>query len=456
MLKKIRNFLIILFFVFSLNSAFANDEADANKKKAKEENQKFLKIFQKSQIHKSNINKKDGSNKNKLKKVAAKNLKKSHKKFNNGNEAKIVSTGLKVTNFNSDLALMDLEIDMKMLQSKFGENLSRIFMKINPILNEIYAEMMSGVDIPLDILSYIPEEVGLGDVDNSNFGSIYLEKLQGFFSSICKGDIYEAEKTLSENAILKIIVDELLFDAYIVKNDVVNAERIFLSVHFDEDDSFERLEYIEILVLAYLRNNDFASAEKLANSINDEFDRDMILAKIVKYYSWINDTENALGIIENMNSYYNKEDALVNVIDSYARQNKIQEIQKLLISSDYYGLNQRVSFILNIYQNNLDKAYEIFQSANFSDFFIEDCIKNIVEIFLSNNRIDEARVLVDRFCDEEMIDDICFDKEDLYLDFVYAYLRNKDIYKAKEVRDQILDPISKWYASKLISIFING
>lgn len=346
-----------------------------------------------------------------------------------------------------DTAFTDMEVENKIMSSDFGSKMYQHLQNIFDNVKDMYLDTMSDLDCDVNLtldhfLPYSDNEVDLlGGFED--FEKIFLMQ-----NAISRNDNKSAENIVADMKSLwvKNMALEGLFEAYLIKNQILDAQRIYSMMDFDLDDEDDEDDFSEItdkLIIGYLRNNEFKKAENLALSISDEFYRDYDLKLIVKYYSRIGDIENAMRIIEMISQDYNRREAKLFIVDYYAREKKIQDFQKFVFSSDDEEFKSGANFILNIYQNNFDVALKNMP------YDYESALYNIAEILVSLNRIEEAEFLINYFGDD-------WDIEDMQLFFVNAYLKNGNSDEAKRVRDEMEDPIEKIIASKLIIVYIKG
>lgn len=429
MLSKFKNVFVafvVLCFSFTALSAAQN------------ESPKTLKLFSKMKSKKAN-----------KKKVVKKNCSCSQNKdfspIKKNDEPRIfneeIFNGTVVENLDYDVNLSEDQMFCEAIFSAFGNSCFFSNQKILEGLKEIFGDCGP---IDQEFMFGISQNFG-----SKNFDDFLLDlnKLNSFLSFIYQDNIVAAEEILNdiENENLKNFGLGLFFNLFLDKKDPQNAERIFSLMTFsndssefdDEDDSFD---FIEALIISYMQNKDFESAERLANlEQNEEWDRNQALLHIVKYYTRINDLENAKRIIDEISQKYEKDEATIYILDCYARQKKFQEFKNIVFSSNDIEFKKRAVFILAIYQNNLDEAIQNKPS------YYESIIENFIEILCSSNHIKEAEDIINIFGDE-------YDKDNYKLFMINAYLKNGKIEDAKRLKDEISNDelIEKWLVSKLI------
>ncbi len=353
-------------------------------------------------------------------------------------------------NLEYDMDLVDLEIYSKLVNSKFGYNLSLQNQKLLNALKEIYFSNNS------DETALFTEGC---DIKNIMDTFSDLEKLNSIISLLYLGDITTAEITANNigSIDLKNIGLEIIFNNYIQKKDLQNAQRIVSLMIFekeeeedDDDYDYEKADYLQTLILAYLQNKDFGSAEKITQTLPDNEKNDAFV-HIVKYYTKVNDTKNANRILDKISDSFDKDRAKIYLLDLYARQKNIVEFQKLAISSDKSELLQSSKFILAIYENNLQEVIQN-QPYDYRPCDFDLIINNFVELLCSSNQIKQAEQLINTFSDDGI------EKEDYSMFLINAYLKNGNFEEAKRIRndmenDMEYDLLDKWLASKLISIY---
>lgn len=348
-----------------------------------------------------------------------------------------IPKNLKATNLDSNLFLLNSEIGWEFQTSSFAYNIYKIYVEMynkdtENFREKINSEINAGLDINLDSQEFMNIRL-CTSVNNTDFYNLI------FFDDF--KNIEKVEKIAVENGCLEEQMAFILL-SYIKNNDFDNAKRLLLSYGISFNDSFY---YLMDLTLSYLKKGDYISAEELVYSLNDKDLKNLALSQIIKSYASINDTANALKIVNKLEiELYEKN--ILYIIDSYARQNKIEEINNLISSNHLQSLKNQVDFILNIYQNNFEEAKKI---AIENDIDVTPIIRNMIEILLSNNLIDEAKYLLDTFYDNDFLE------FDINQCIIYLYLKNNEIEKAKKIRDEVPELSWKWYISKLISFYSN-
>ncbi len=364
----------------------------------------------------------------------------------------------KVTqNSEYDMDLSDLEISFKIFNSKFGYSLFLQNQKLIEALKEMYSICFSDLDINetnlFDLQNFFDLANLFGstslfdlkkDYGNINVMDIFpdLEKINSINSFLFLGDIATAQITANniDNKFLKNIGLEIIFNNYIQRREPQYAQRIFSMMVFEKDD-MSRFDYLHTLIIAYLKNKDIGSAEKIAQSFDNELEKNNAYIYIIKYYTKQNDVRNCVKVFSNISEGPIKEKARIYLYDYFVRKNAIVKFQRCGFSSNSSEFLKATKFILAIYENNLQEAIQN-QPINY-EFIIE----NFIELLCSSNQIKQAEQLISTFFDESR-------KEDYKLYIINSYLKNGNFEEAKKVRNEIQeDLLDKWLASKLISIY---
>ncbi|NGX52327.1 MAG: hypothetical protein KR126chlam5_00624 [Candidatus Anoxychlamydiales bacterium] len=443
MFLKLRNvFFVLIAMFFCMNLAHGDIK---NTKKNKNHLFKFQSVSKKKNLK----DKKLSSRLHRQGQPPSREFKMAWKNSNN----KILPIEMPVeilrSPFDCDIAFSDMEVENRIMSSSFGNKMYQHLQIIFDNVKDMYLDVISDLDCDVNLaLDYI---LPYFDVD-INFVECFedLEKMFLMHDSISRNDTELTESIVlnMKSTWIKNMALEGIFEKFLIKNQILDATRIYSMMDYDLDDEDDLSIFSEVtdqLIIALLRNNEFRKAEELVLNLNvpEEFYRDYDLKLIVKYYSRIGDVQNAKRVIEMMDSSYIKTDAKLYIVDFFAREKKIADFQKYVLASDDEDFKLRANFILNIYQNNFEEALKNIPC----DY--EESLFNIAEIFVSSNRIPEAEYLINCFGDD-------WDMEDLEVFFVNAYLKNGNADEAKRVRDEIEDPINKIMASKLITAYLKG
>ncbi|NGX34328.1 MAG: hypothetical protein K1060chlam1_00680 [Candidatus Anoxychlamydiales bacterium] len=434
MFLKLKNvFFVLITMLFCMNVAHADSE---NTKRNKNHLFKFQKVSKK----KKSKNKELFSQTNRKFKTSLKN---SNNKILPIEEAIEISQ----VSLDCDSTFSDLEIESSILRSNYGfkmmQNLKNLFENIKNIYLDTVSDLDCDVNVCLDdFFPYLDTEVNISEVFE-DFEKIFL-----MHDYINREDMLSAENIAADikTAFIRNMTLEGIFNAYLINNQIQNAKRIYSMMDFDLDDEDGLDELSEItdkLIIALMRNGDLQEAEKIAFNMPDEDYREYDLKLIVKHLSRRGDIDNAKRIIEKISQDYNKKAAQLYIVEYFAREKKIVDFQKFVISSDDEEFKKSANFILNIYQNDFDLA-----ETNMP-YDYEAILENIAEVLVSSNRIKEAEYLINYFGDE-------YDREEFELFFVNAYLKSGQIDEAKRVRNEIEDPFDKIIASRLIAAFTRG
>ncbi len=426
MFTKLRNvFFVLVTTLFCINLAYANVD---NTKKRK------MHIFKFQRAKNNKI--KDKKSYPKDNKKFSVNEKKFKAALKNSNFEVLPydDEGLKDSpSLDCDIDLTYMEIQNKVLISDFGFKMLNHLKTILFDLKNMYSDFVSGLDCDIK-LNYADSDVLtiLQDVET-------LLTISPDFANDLESIMNDVKSIYVKNTLL-----DILFYQYLVKNQLQEAERIYsLMLDIEEDPEDEMYEYMQGLIKAYMRNNDFQSAERLALSLQNEYDKEQALCLLVKYYSRKADIANAKRILDMINEFCSlKREAKLYIVDYFVRTKRIQDFQKFVFESNEEEFKEAANFILNIYQNNLDEARK--NELKLSEYFLCDSIlDNIIEILISLNKISEAENLINYFWDE-------YNMENYQLCLINSYLKNANVDAAKRVRDKIEDDFDKIIASRLI------
>lgn len=429
MLKKCKNLFMICIgvcFSFTILNAKENDIT------------KTLNFYSKLKFKQKNEHEK----KKKYHNLKVKNFNSIKKSENFSSNKFEMPKEIAVQNLDCDLNFIDQEILSKIMSSKFGYNLSLQIQKLLEDLKDVYKICVSDLDVnPSSIIDL--KDYNIKSIDDFIASLEQLNIINGY---LYFGDVSSAEIEAQKINDLRNLGYELIFNYFIQKKDPKNAERIFSLMIFNQDDE-DKFDLTQALIISYLQIKDFESAERLSDSLKiDEWENNKALKNIVKYYARLNDIQNASRIIEKISQDFMKDDAKLYVLDSLARQNNLQEFQKIAFSANDLEFIKKAKFILAVSQNNFKDISE----EDFIDFDLIDIVDNFVEILCSTNHVKEAEELINTFNNK-------IDQEQYELFLINSYLKNGNIAEAKRLRDasKDLDFINKWVASRLISIYEN-
>jgi hypothetical protein len=320
-------------------------------------------------------------------------------------------------NFEYEMGLSDIEIFLRIFNSKFGYSMTLKNQQVTKNEKEIFLGCKSIMNL-------------LDDFEKSNSVTIF---------------IYLNDPASAENVAKNISSDfneylalEYVFSYYVLQKDLKNAERILPLMafyHYDCDPYYDTHN----LILAYLLNKDFESAERIAESIDDEHEKNIAFLNLAKYYAKLNDIKNVNFIINKISDDEYKDLARLYLLDAFAKCKNITEFHKLAFSSNSIEFLKSAKFILALYENNLEEAKNN-QSINY-----ELILENFIENLCFSSKIKEAEDLINIFCSED-------EKEDYLLFLINAYLKNNNFEEAKRLKNNIQDDFfNKRLVSELIS-----